>query len=67
MAVGTTTNATVTRDRLIELAHNVIGVLPQGETLDGDQLRMGLTCSMGSSERSMSQGSGCGRSKRPRT
>jgi len=42
MAVGTTANATITRDRLIELSHEVIGVLPQGETLDGDQLQDGI-------------------------
>ena len=41
MAVGTTYDATITRDRLIEMAHSVIGVLPQGETLDGDQLQDG--------------------------
>jgi hypothetical protein len=42
MAPGTTFNYTVTRDRLIEMAHQAIGVLEPGQSLDPEQLRDGL-------------------------
>jgi hypothetical protein len=38
MAVGTTADFTLTRDQLIELGYKLIGVLPPGDTLDGELL-----------------------------
>lgn len=43
MSTGTTYDFTCTRDKLIELAHKVIGVLEPGQPLDGDQLNDGVT------------------------
>lgn len=37
MSVGTTSDFTLTRDELIELAHKLIGVLAPGQMLDGAQ------------------------------
>ncbi len=42
MPTGTTADYTVTRDRLIELAFQEIGVLELGQTLDGEMLQDGL-------------------------
>lgn len=42
MPTGTTANFTVTRDKLIEMAHKVIGVLEPGQVLDGDMLNDGI-------------------------
>lgn len=42
MPTGTTANFTVTRDKLIEMAHKVIGVLEPGQVLDGDMLQDGI-------------------------
>ena len=42
MAPGSTFNATMTRDRLIEMAHNVIGVLEPNQALDAEQLQDGI-------------------------
>lgn len=39
---GQTAELTVTRDRLIEMAHDVIGVLEPGQALDAEQLRDGI-------------------------
>jgi len=41
MAVGTTADFTITRDQLITLGYQIIGVLPPGETLPGDLLDVG--------------------------
>lgn len=41
MPVGSTFDQTVTRDRLIEMAHQVIGVLEPGQSLDSEQLQDG--------------------------
>lgn len=38
MPVGTTADFTVTRDRLLHLAHEIIGVIQPGETLSGEEL-----------------------------
>lgn len=38
MAVGTTADFTLTRDQLIEMGYKLIGVLPPGDTLDGELL-----------------------------
>jgi hypothetical protein len=40
--VGQTFDATITRDRLIEMAHNAIGVLEPGQSLDAEQLQDGI-------------------------
>jgi hypothetical protein len=42
MPVGTTTDFTLTRDQLITLAHKIIGVLPPGQVLSGDELQDGI-------------------------
>ena len=42
MPPGSTTNFTVTRDKLIELAHKMIGVLEPGQGLDSEQLQDGI-------------------------
>lgn len=42
MSTGTTTDYTVTRDKMVEIAHKIIGVLEPGQTLDGDQLQDGI-------------------------
>lgn len=42
MATGTTADFTVTRDKLIELGHKLIGVLEPGDALDGEQLQDGV-------------------------
>lgn len=42
MAVGTSFDHTVTRDRLIEMAHQVIGVLEPNQSLDSEQLQDGV-------------------------
>ena len=46
MPVGTSTartfDFTITRDRLIEMAHQAIGVLEPGQSLDSEQLRDGI-------------------------
>ena len=41
MSTGTTADFTLTRDQLIELGYKLIGVLPPGETLDGELLEDG--------------------------
>lgn len=42
MPTGTTANFTVTRDKLIEMAYKIIGVLEPGQMLDGDMLQDGI-------------------------
>lgn len=42
MAVGTTSDATLTRNALIEAAYRTIGVLPPGVTLTGELLNEGI-------------------------
>lgn len=42
MATGTTADFTLTRDQMIALAHKFIGVLEQGQVLDGEQLQDGI-------------------------
>lgn len=42
MATGTTADFTVTRDKLIELAHKLIGVLRPSQPLDPEQLQDGV-------------------------
>lgn len=39
---ASTYDFTLTRDRLIEMAHNVIGILEPGQSLDSEQLRDGI-------------------------
>lgn len=41
-STGQTAELTVTRDRLIEMAHEVIGVLEPGQALDAEQLQDGI-------------------------
>lgn len=42
MATGTTADYTCTRDKLIELAYKVIGVLEEGQVPDGEMLQDGI-------------------------
>ena len=42
MPPGTTANFTITRDKLIEMAHKIIGVLEPGQGLDSEQLQDGI-------------------------
>lgn len=42
MSTGTTANFTVSRNKLIEMAHRVIGVLEPGQVLDAEMLRDGI-------------------------
>ena len=42
MPPGTTSNFTITRDKLIEMAHKMIGVLEPGQGLDSEQLQDGI-------------------------
>lgn len=42
MPPGTTANFTITRNKLIELAHKMIGVLEPGQVLDGEQIQDGI-------------------------
>ena len=42
MPPGTTSNFTITRDKLIEMAHKMIGVQEPGQGLDSEQLQDGI-------------------------